>query len=412
MVAKLVAPFPYAGGKRRWAAEVWEYLGDDHRASYAEPFFGSGAMLLAAPVVHKKEIVCDTNGFIANFWRALRADPDAVAYYADWPKVHQDLHARHIWLMKWGAEHAELIHNDCDFYDAKAAGYWAWGQSCWIGAGWCIGEAGDSIPKTADHGAVKGRVSDSRPSNLGRGATADRLVYEVEPFVTKRGEKRVRDGIPYLGRCAQGVNIDRPVGDVQDTRPMVGARTGVDVERPVQQNGNYVSGPGMPALANPIVPDGAFDGTRLQPWFRALAFRLARVTVLNRSWESALTPAVLWYYPDGRGKFAFTPKVFLDPPYRVDTGRSGNLYQSDVDGRSTDIACQVYDWAVAHGEQLAIAYAMHEGDFPTPAGWEISAPRTFMAKTRKDSGARDIMMYSPVAVANKRGSETSQMAMF
>ena len=32
------------------------------------------------------------------------------------------------------------------------------------------------------------------------------------------------------------------------------------------------------------------DGSRWQPWFAALAKRLERVVVLNRSWESAVTP--------------------------------------------------------------------------------------------------------------------------
>ncbi len=29
---------------------------------------------------------------------------------------------------------------DPDFYDAKVAGWWVWGQCCWIGSGWCSGK--------------------------------------------------------------------------------------------------------------------------------------------------------------------------------------------------------------------------------------------------------------------------------
>ena len=41
MNAALRAPFPWFGGKRRVAPEVWERFGDV--PNYVEPFFGSGA---------------------------------------------------------------------------------------------------------------------------------------------------------------------------------------------------------------------------------------------------------------------------------------------------------------------------------------------------------------------------------
>lgn len=40
----LKAPFPYFGGKRVVAPEVWRRFGDT--PNYVEPFFGSGAVLL------------------------------------------------------------------------------------------------------------------------------------------------------------------------------------------------------------------------------------------------------------------------------------------------------------------------------------------------------------------------------
>lgn len=43
----LRAPFPWFGGKRRAAALIWRALGDP--PNYVEPFFGSGAALLARP---------------------------------------------------------------------------------------------------------------------------------------------------------------------------------------------------------------------------------------------------------------------------------------------------------------------------------------------------------------------------
>ena len=71
----LEAPFPYFGGKSRAADVVWQALGDvDH---YVEPFFGSGAVLLARPAPGGLETVNDKDGLLANFWRAVRADPAA-----------------------------------------------------------------------------------------------------------------------------------------------------------------------------------------------------------------------------------------------------------------------------------------------------------------------------------------------
>ena len=75
----LGAPFPYYGGKARLADAVWRELGDV--TVYAEPFAGSLAVLLASEP-HRREIVCDTDGHIVNFWRALRNDPDGVAFHA------------------------------------------------------------------------------------------------------------------------------------------------------------------------------------------------------------------------------------------------------------------------------------------------------------------------------------------
>ena len=73
--------------------------------------------------------------------------------------------------------------------------------------------------------------------------------------------------------------------------------------------------------------DEVLTGERLRPWFRALAQRLSRVIVLNRSWESAVTDSVLQQTPS-------SPKpvvgVFLDPPYRTANGRSTGLYVGDT----------------------------------------------------------------------------------
>ena len=62
----LRAPFPYFGGKSRAASLVWERFGTV--VNYVEPFFGSGAVLLACPEQQRPrvETVNDFNAHLAN----------------------------------------------------------------------------------------------------------------------------------------------------------------------------------------------------------------------------------------------------------------------------------------------------------------------------------------------------------
>ena len=131
------APFPWFGGKSAVAPLVWDALGNCE--GYVEPFFGSGAVLLARPHVGKFETVNDFDGLLANFWRAIRQAPDAVADAADWPVNEADLHARHLWLVGKRESLTVRLCGDPDYFDAKAAGWWLWGACAWIGSGWCSG---------------------------------------------------------------------------------------------------------------------------------------------------------------------------------------------------------------------------------------------------------------------------------
>jgi DNA adenine methylase len=129
------SPFPYFGGKRTVAAAVWARLGSP--AQYIEPFCGSAAVLLACPRPAALEVVCDGSGFIANFWRAVKHQPAAVAEWADYPVSHIDLGARHGWLMAQRDRIGAAMQDPDWAGDAKVAGWWLWGQCCWIGSGWC-----------------------------------------------------------------------------------------------------------------------------------------------------------------------------------------------------------------------------------------------------------------------------------
>lgn len=167
--APLRAPFPWFGGKSRVAPLVWERFGDV--PNYIEPFFGSGAVLLGRPHEPKTETVNDLDCYLANFWRALQADPDEVARWADWPVNEADLLARHHWLVDQ-VGFREKMRTDPHFYDAKIAGWWVWGQSAWIGQGWCAhSRVPDQLPHLGNAGRGVHRPSQKLPhlGDAGRG---------------------------------------------------------------------------------------------------------------------------------------------------------------------------------------------------------------------------------------------------
>ena len=134
----LQAPFPYFGGKSRAAETVWAAFGTVQ--NYVEPFAGSASMVLSAPTGKRIETINDFDGMVANFWRAIAHDPDAVAAAADWPCNEVDLFARHSWLVRHRQSLTDQLHADPHWHDARSAGWWVWGACNWIGSGWCSGD--------------------------------------------------------------------------------------------------------------------------------------------------------------------------------------------------------------------------------------------------------------------------------
>ena len=360
----LTAPFPQYGGKRRWASDIWQRLGDP--TVYVEPFAGSLAVLLSRPTgAGEREIVCDTNGHICNFWRAVTQDPEAVAHYADWPTFHQDLTARHKWLRDWGAEHAAEITEDPEYCDAKAAGWWVWGISLWIGGAWC-GSSDDKRPHVYN-------------TSGGRGVSAQRdQIPRMSDKTGGRGVSAQRDQIPHVANELGGMGVSAQRKALTDKRPYVRHKPG---------------GQGVSAQRRDLGARAARHQS-IVDWFVAIQDRLFGVAVLNRPWESALSPTLLMHTPSS----AKPPVgVFMDPPYRT-TERKPTLYQSDIDGESDDTAVAAYAWAVANGGTFRIAYACHEGDFDIPPGWTYST-KSMGAIHRPDrKKRRDLIMFSPACI--------------
>jgi hypothetical protein len=135
-VSKLKAPFPHFGGKLPVAEIVWQLLGEDVQ-NYIEPFAGSLAVLLArGNFEDKTETVNELDPYIANFWRAINEDPEAVARFADYPVIETDLHARHLWLVNQTGFREKMLE-DPHYFDPQIAGWWVWGKSIFIGNKWC-----------------------------------------------------------------------------------------------------------------------------------------------------------------------------------------------------------------------------------------------------------------------------------
>ncbi|HEX4932673.1 MAG TPA: DNA adenine methylase, partial [Gemmatimonadaceae bacterium] len=204
-------PFPWFGGKADAAPAVWEALGDvDH---YVEPFAGSLAVLLRRPHVanrtYHSETVNDLDGLLCNFWRAVAADPDGVAEAASWPVCEADLSARHLALVAWRRDGgAERLAGTADYFDVRMAGWWVWGQSAWIGSGWCSGRgpwivgADGRIAKRPRGGDVNRKLP--HVSNNGRGVhhagTREEGVARQLPHVGNDGR-----GVHHAGTREEGV---------------------------------------------------------------------------------------------------------------------------------------------------------------------------------------------------------------
>ena len=183
----LKAPFPWFGGKRDVLDLVWERLG--RPSQYIEPFCGSAAMLLGAHAPASLEVIGDLNGFVANFWRCVRYQPEAVAHWADYPVSHIDQCARHTWLMQQRDALQDGLM-DCHWPgDAKIAGWWLWGQCSWIGSGWC--EWLGQIPHVGNAGrGVQALGQIPHVGNAGRGVQALGKIPHVSDagMLTSSGE--------------------------------------------------------------------------------------------------------------------------------------------------------------------------------------------------------------------------------
>jgi len=273
---------------------IWQALGQPKH--YMEPFFGSGAVLLARPdydPAQHIETVCDADGYVANAWRAMQFAPDQVARWCDWPINHADLSARKKRLIENERYLLDNLIADEAWYDAKLAGYWIWAASCWIGSGLTsIGQRPHLLtsmskrPDLADGG--KGVHRQSRRPGLSHTG-----------FGVHKISKR-----PHLGKGGVGVHK-------LSQRPSL-ADISADVRDPYNEN--------------------------IYAWFRELSERLRYVRVVCGDW----TRICGGNWQDAKGPVG----IFFDPPYGVQD-RDQELYHHE----SVSVAHDVRQWCLERGNK-------------------------------------------------------------
>lgn len=321
-VSMIKSPFQYFGGKSRCADLVWDSLGNvDH---YVEPFFGSGAVLFARPHEPNIETVNDYDGFVANFWRAVQADPCAVADAMNWPVNEVDLESRHRWLCKQPDknEFLDRMKYEPDFYDVKRAAWWCWGLAQWIGSGWCEGEY----------------FPDNNKDSHGRGVCdgANKL-----PHLGNKGQG-VHRKLPHLGNKGRGVHRKRP--HLSDGR-------GVHRQ--------------LPHLGSKGQGETARRGEVLRVWMEQIADRLRNVRVCCGDWSRICT--------DGATAYGTIVGVFLDPPYSAESNRNASIYRCE----DLSVAHTVREWCKMrtdnHRYRIVLAGYEGEHDELESMGWAVES---------------------------------------
>ena len=351
------APFPYFGGKRKAAPDVWGLLGDVPH--YVEPFAGSLAVLLERPHPANRpyvsETVNDADGLIVNVWRSIQQFPEVTAEHASWPVSEADKTARQIAVLRWRDEvMLDRLAGDPVWCDPQMAGWWVWGLCCQIGA---VGG-----PWTVDR--VTGRIV-----KQGRG------VRRGRPHLTGNGQ-----GVNHPGIREPGVTRDRPhlSSDGQGVNHAGTREPGVSRGRPhLSNNGMGVNHPGtrepgVSRLDQTDNPDGFHPVTmpELVRWFQWLSARLRHVRILNGDWSRLVTTGAAHTLMVRQGKGP--AGVFLDPPY-ASSERASGLYGHGHD--SGDVAGVAREWAQGVGDdpkwRIVLAGYDTEHAALESAGWSV-----------------------------------------
>jgi hypothetical protein len=248
------------------------------------------------------------------------------------------------------------LEGDLDYYDAKVAGWWVWGASCWIGQGWCAGNGAWST-EVDDEGYT---ILVKKPSSDGVSRQRQQITSQQGIFVTRQ--------VPRLSATGQGVNRSMP--EMASQRGVTRKRFDTQDKSVLRKTENLVL------------------------WMQDLADRFRDVRVLCGDWSRAVTPSVTTYHG--------TVALFLDPPYDGKEREMG-LYPID----SGTVASDTRAWCLENGDnpQLRIALCGYsEHDELEHAGWERFEWKTVggygnQGKSDKAKGkanaSREVIWFSP-----------------
>jgi hypothetical protein len=258
-------PYPFYGGKKRVAPELWRRFGDP--LYYIEPFAGSAATLLFRPSRPRSELL---GGHLPS---------------------EADLYALHRHLLANGVSLTDMLRRDPKYHDRQMAAWFAWGQCLWIGTGWCFQRQGMR------------RQPDQRQH-----------IDQPRGLLAQQPDKR-----QHIGRSRGLLTQGATAGPRQKLRVASDDCGGAHCQSPLAHTvGDYLDD-FLTRLEN-HQPSAWLEG--LQVYFRALQNRLERVDLCHGDWRRCVTKGVL---NRGLKRKSYTAILF-DPPYMPDTCESERIY--------------------------------------------------------------------------------------
>jgi hypothetical protein len=320
---------------------------------------------LCRPSKPQIETLNDADCYIANFWRATQADPDAVATFADGPVNEADLHARHSCLMN-SAEAVvfrEKMRTDPRYFDPEFAGWWCWGLCCWIGSGWCQSPGSAEWDRRPALHTGKGRHGRGVHSE-GKSASAE--WKQLPALTSDRGGG--------MGVYGDAIPEGKSASAEWRQIPNIATQT---------IYGSGVHGGGDGSGNRPQLADAYSRGRGVNShdsaetcrerrewligWFGRIRDRLRTVRVCCGDWRRVCTSVSV------TTRLGLTG-VFLDPPYSHESGRAKKLYGMD----SGTVAHEVRAYCLKRGDdplmRICLAGLTGEGHEALEAhGWGVVA---------------------------------------
>ncbi len=213
------------------AGEVWKRLGKVTR--YIEPFAGSAAVLLARPEIQGREVINDLDGYLVNFWRAVKDDVEGVAEELVSPISELDLIARKRVFVREAETLTERLKGDPKWYDREMAAWWFYGHSASVGNRWLrVNEMPNKFMPAMDTRSISDRISDLR-------AVQQRLV-DVFILCGEWGRALDSEKVMINGSDTVGIFFDPPYGAPRTTKIYADDRMDVaaDVTRWCMEHGH------------------------------------------------------------------------------------------------------------------------------------------------------------------------------